>query len=244
VTTVLVCELDPTMRSQIAGVVDAAGHQIVAETDDVNEAIASIERLRPDIVVVDVSLRFSPGRALISTAATCGCQPILFSDYVEPEFRRSARGSPIIVVRPDLLGLAYALRRAAAAIDTPHQRRRVARPTPPGDDFFDALAGASPGDAIIILRPRPPAEHELAIVGDFVQRSVAACDRVAVGTDAVGAFLSGGGEEGIEAVLRRVRGNAGRDLSDWEIRSSVVTEGDPPAIAARVEELLPDATDH
>ncbi len=238
-TTVVVCEADPAFRSQIVEVVEAGGHELVAETADVEEAIGHIERLRPGIAILDVSLLHSSGRAVVSTAATCGCRAIIFSDFVEPDLRRAARGDPIAVVKPDLLGLAYAVRRAAAAIDTTHQRRRAARRSPAGEDFFDALAMASPGDAIVVLRPLRQAEHELSIVGDFVRRSVATCDRVAVGTEAVGILLSGGGADGIQAVLRRVRGNAGRDLSDWQIRSSVVAEGDVPALARRVEELLP-----
>lgn len=110
--SILICEDDPVVRSTIAALIVDAGHEVAGEVDDGREAIALLERLKPDIVIVDLSLRYGAGHQIVTEAASRGCQPIIFSSYVRPETLRAAPGAPFAVEKPDFEGLLAAVARA------------------------------------------------------------------------------------------------------------------------------------
>jgi DNA-binding NarL/FixJ family response regulator len=225
----VIFDTDAEVRAAVAALLDDGGHSVIGQAESSEAAVDLIDRERPDIAIVDVTTRFSTGRAVLSEAALCGCRAIVYSTYIEPGSLHEVRGAPIGVMKPDLVALAHAIERAVAGLEgTPTQRRRASRPGLSGDDFFEALAAADVGDAIIVLEPMHRAPRELEIVGEFAERTVAGGDRVVIGDGAIGILLSAGGSDGVVAVLRRLKGNSGRQLDDWHVRSAVISEGERP----------------
>jgi DNA-binding NarL/FixJ family response regulator len=229
---VLICDHDPSIRTAVRDLAADHGHEVVGETADTFEVVELIERIRPDVAVVDVSLRYASGREVLSTAASCGCHAIIYSSYVDHDVLMRARGMPSAVIKPGLAALAEAIDRAASGLDAATQRRHADRHSLPGDDFFDALDAAQPGDAIVVIERHVPNDRELAILGSFAERTVAGSDRVAIGSHAIGILLAGSGPDGVEAVLGRLWGNSGRDPEQWDVRAAVIGT-DPPAAAYR-----------
>lgn len=72
-TRVLVVDDHPVFRRGLAGLLDVAGFEVVAEAASGSEAIALTERLLPDLVVMDLGLPDLSG--VDGTAAITGAHP-------------------------------------------------------------------------------------------------------------------------------------------------------------------------
>ena len=66
VTRILIVDDHPMVRERVAEVINREGDlEVCGEAEDRHEALASIERLRPDLAIVDLTLKNSHGLELI-----------------------------------------------------------------------------------------------------------------------------------------------------------------------------------
>jgi DNA-binding NarL/FixJ family response regulator len=96
VRTVLLVDDHPSFRSAARALLQAAGYEVVGEAEDGASAIEAAERLRPNVVLLDVRLPdldgFEVGRRLAA-----GEQPpiiVLTSSHAVSSFRRRLDANP------------------------------------------------------------------------------------------------------------------------------------------------------
>jgi len=104
---VLVVDDATFVRKSIASVLEAAGHEVVAETGDGKEAVDAYKRHRPDVVVMDVLMpvmdgiaatreivEMDPGSRVVICSAAAERQTVLDAmaagalDYIAKPFDR------------------------------------------------------------------------------------------------------------------------------------------------------------
>ncbi|MEM8904544.1 MAG: response regulator transcription factor, partial [Actinomycetota bacterium] len=72
-TRVVVVDDQPMMRAAFRTILEAAGHEVVGEAGDGDEALAVVDEHAPEVVLMDVRM---PGRdGLSATAAIVGRRP-------------------------------------------------------------------------------------------------------------------------------------------------------------------------
>lgn len=204
--TVVVCDDDPLVRSVVSALVEDHDGQVVAEAFSAWQAIEQVERLHPDVVVLDLSLRGGTGLDVVDRLRRSAEPPyvIVFSAYDVP---MGLGGDFVDVVRkPDFDRL---VERLTSGARRQTERRRATRevPGPPGrvddvNDFFKVLAAAQPGDQLARFCADAPVLDEVA---GAVRRSVRSQDRVLRRSGDVLAILIGGGEGATAALLERLR---------------------------------------
>jgi len=59
--TVLVVDDDPSVRSILRSIIENRGNEVIGEAADGEQAIEASERLRPDLVLLDVSMPVKSG---------------------------------------------------------------------------------------------------------------------------------------------------------------------------------------
>jgi DNA-binding NarL/FixJ family response regulator len=97
---VLLVEDHPMFRERLASIISKRGDMAVCgETDNVNDAIALAEKMRPNIAIVDISLRGSNGLDFLKDVKARGIDlPVLVLSmhdeaiYAERVLRAGARG--------------------------------------------------------------------------------------------------------------------------------------------------------
>ena len=212
---IAVCDDDTLMREMVEALVRATGHEVMGIADTTPDAVGLIEAGRPDAVVFDLSMGYNTDFDVIDAAIGVGARAIVFSHNADAGILGQYSVAPAVVVKPDLEGLEQVLVRlaqdeVAGGVTERERRRRPARdpegpaPTGPSDAqaFFEAVNGALAGDAMVSLDVPMSAEA----VADEVGHHLRASDRVLVMLPrAVRVFLPGGGEEGVAAVLDRIR---------------------------------------
>lgn len=77
-TKVLICDNEAPLRALVCATLDPAGYQL-AEAADGDEALALSERLRPDLIVLDMMM---PGRSGLEVLAALRSNPELAATKV------------------------------------------------------------------------------------------------------------------------------------------------------------------
>lgn len=100
---VLVAEDEALIRLDLAEMLDEAGHEVVGQAADGEQAVALARELRPDIVVMDVKMPVMDGISAAEVLGTEGIAPVVmltaFSDRTLVERARDA-GVMAYVVKP------------------------------------------------------------------------------------------------------------------------------------------------
>ena len=229
----IVCDDDPLVRSVVSTVVEEQGLTVVGEAEDEIGALELLERVEPDIAVIDLALKFSSGLEVVRIAWERGCRVVIFSSYITPEQLHAAPGGPVAVEKPHFDQLAVALDHVANSVTAQeHDRRTRDRAEHQhAPSFAEAVAEADPGDAIVILEPEPDEVRQLDVVGLTAARTTAAQDRCEITSRNLRLLLVCAGAGGAQVVIDRIEATSGVDLSTWSKRIAVVTE-DLPGVEA------------
>jgi CheY-like chemotaxis protein len=226
---VLICDDDALLRQVVRSVVESAGHEVIAETDNAVGAIDLLHRFSPDVIVLDLALASGLGDSVIAEAkaARAACRVIVFSAYAtEPDALLKA-GAAVVIEKPRFDDLEATLR--AWGDLTPGERRQhrpdreagapiVRSPSglEEGRDFYTALAASKREDALLMFRledfdsiTRISGEvigmDWILLLARVVRAAIRENDRLAcLDGRRVHALLLGGSGVGREAVLRRV----------------------------------------
>lgn len=78
-------------RECLARALSAAGHSVVAEASDGDGAVAAVQRCRPDVAVVDVSMPGCDGIAATRRIASFGVPVIVLTMHADADVRERAR---------------------------------------------------------------------------------------------------------------------------------------------------------
>ncbi len=236
---IVVCDDDVLLREMVESLVRTTGHEVLGAADTTAAAVGLIESGRPDAVVVDLSLGWNTDFDVIGAAIAVGARPIVFTHNADAELLSRYPVRPAVVEKPDLAALEDLLLRLGR--DAQHhaveQDRRVRPvraaegPAPTGisdaEAFFVAVNGAREGDALVSLEVPVGAEA----FADDVGRRLRDTDRVLVmAPRAVRIFLPGGGEEGLQSVLARIRAIPSVP-SDCQVAFVMVRDGEHGADA-------------
>jgi len=214
----VVCDDDPLLRCVLTRVIGPIGYEVCAEAESPDEAMAVIDDLDADVVVLDLALRGGRGEALLERIVQSrpGARVVVFSANVEDHDVLLAAGATAVVEKPDFPALEVVLGDLANGGPLRHDLRRpVARPVPalgpptalsigglePWMSFRAAAAELMSGDAVLALDlvPSPHdqaawdhvlrADHRLALA-----RTVASVrredDRVSLSPDGVPLVLA------------------------------------------------------
>jgi DNA-binding NarL/FixJ family response regulator len=73
--TVLIVDDHPSFRATARAILEADGFEVVGEAEDGTSALEAVQRLRPDVVLLDVQLPDMDGFAVASSFATNGYLP-------------------------------------------------------------------------------------------------------------------------------------------------------------------------
>ena len=207
---VVVCDDDPTVRGVVGDLVEELGGEVLAETDSAIETTTLLARFRPDVVVLDLTLRHGSGVDVLGSVARLPDPPhvVVFTAYDD---LAPVPGNGVDVVhKPDFEGLARCLASVGERREEGRtERRRPARVVPGAtragvDDaptFYRHLNDALPGDALVSL-PVDAAEAERVV--EVARRTVRAQDRVLLRSGDVLLLLIGAGDGGVEALRGRL----------------------------------------
>ena len=239
----VVCDDDELVRSVIATIVEDQGLTLVGEAEDEYGALELLELAEPDIAIIDLALKFSSGLEVVRTAWEAGCRVVIFSSFVTPEQLNAAPGGPVAVEKPHFDRLGVALEQVANSVTAQaHDRRAVDRAGHQlAPSFAQAVSEAQPGDAIVILEPRPEDARQLDVVGLTAARTTAAQDRHEITSRQLRLLLVCAGEGGARVVIDRIAATAGVDLSSWSQRIAVVS-GTLPGTEAYEQVRTPTAS--
>ena len=236
---IVVCDDDVFMREMVESLVRTTGHDVLGVADTTAAAVGLIETGRPDAVIVDLSLGYNTDFDVIAAAGDVGARAIVFTQNADVELLGHYAVAPAVIPKPDLVALEELLLRLGR--DQQHlaveqdRRARPARtpdgPMPTGTNdaqaFYEAVNGAIEGDALVSLDAPTGAEA----VADEVARRLREGDRVLITPPrAVRVFLPGSGEEGLEAVLARIR-SLPVVTDECQVASIIVRDGEHGADA-------------
>jgi CheY-like chemotaxis protein len=214
----VVCDDDPLLRCVLTRVIGPIGYEVCAEAESPSEALEVIDRVRADVVVLDLALRGGRGEDLLRTIGERRpeAKVVVFSAQVGDHDELLAAGAAAVVEKPDFPALEVVLGDLANGGPLRDDLRRpVGRPVPaldppaalsigglePWSSFCAAAAGLMSGDAVLALDlvPSPHdqtswdhvlrTDHRLALA-----RSVAsvrrAQDRVSLSPDGIPLVLA------------------------------------------------------
>lgn len=224
---VLVCDDDPMIRYAVAAVIRQLDGEVVAETDQPNEATAMIERYSPDVVVLDLGLNHGTGVDVLDQLEGTDQRPevVVFTAFDGTTGLEDRCAG--VVHKPDFDALERRL--VAAEHKQTGDRRRKARKVPKSGaaiddshDFYRMLADAMPGDTLATVAGGVDA---VATV-EAVRRCVRDHDRVLLRGGNVLALLIGGGPTAVAALHGRLVSDG--IAADVEVRG-VVVDDDPTA---------------
>ena len=69
---VLVAEDETIIRMDLCALIERAGHEVVGQARDGSEAVGLAERVRPDLVVMDVKMPHLDGIEAHAASSRCG----------------------------------------------------------------------------------------------------------------------------------------------------------------------------
>ena len=70
---VLIVDDHAAFRASARALLEAEGFDVVGEAADGEQAVREVERLRPDVVLLDIQLRGADGFAVADRLASAGC---------------------------------------------------------------------------------------------------------------------------------------------------------------------------
>jgi len=165
----VVCDDDVTLRSVVTRLAEAVGHNVIAETDNAEDAVQLIMRFGAEALVLDMSLPYGSGVRAVEELRDYGipCQIIVFTAYADesPDLHSAVRA---IVDKPDFEALERVLVELAHGIprtEVQGEQRKPARArphvpplasrTPSGLEeptaFAEVIDALEPGDGILIV---------------------------------------------------------------------------------------------
>lgn len=184
--TAVVCDSDSVLRSSVSGLCEAAGLQVVAETDRGGDALELVRRFAVDVVVIDLSLGDGSGEHWLQAIRDDPLPPsvVVFTAYAHDAAHLVRLGARAVVEKPDLEGPARVLQQvrveasASMSAATTEDRRSHSRPVDPlptlwaspsgicsAGDLARSLDGTIEGDAVLAVAVLGT-EHLAATVGD------------------------------------------------------------------------------
>jgi len=98
-TSVLLADDDVRFRSIVRSLLESDGYQVVAEAGDAHETIAEAERVRPDVVVVDLVMEGARGLSAV--------EELLALDPHRPVIVISSLFDPLLEIEVGRLGAWY-----------------------------------------------------------------------------------------------------------------------------------------
>jgi DNA-binding NarL/FixJ family response regulator len=112
VTTVLIVDDHPTFRATATALLEEEGYEVIGEAADGASAIAAVERLHPDVVLLDVQLPDIDGFRVAErlTADGAGVRVVLVSSRDPSDFGPLVRksGASGFIPKAELSGSAIA----------------------------------------------------------------------------------------------------------------------------------------
>lgn len=257
----VVCDDDPLLRCVLTRVIGPIGYEVCAEAEGPAEAIDVIDRVRADVVVLDLALRDGRGEDLLRrlVAERPDTKVVVFSSHIGDHDALLAAGAVAVVEKPDFPALEVVLGDLAhgGSLRT-DLRRPIARPVPalepptalslsglePWSSFRKAADGLLSGDAVLALDLIPSVadagswDHVLRTDHRIALARCAASvrrdqDRVSLSPDGVPLLLAVASHpEAPEAVFARVQGLWLRELD----------RGTPVGVYGHVRKGMPAGT--
>lgn len=170
----VVCDDDPLLRCVLTRVIGPIGYEVCAEAESPAEAVAVIDRVHADVVVLDLALRDGRGEDLLHhlVAERPDTKVVVFSAHVEDHEALLRAGASAVVEKPDFPALEVVLGDLAHGGSLRQDLRRpVSRPVPalpppvalslsglePWSSFRAAAQGMLSGDAVLAVDLAPSA---------------------------------------------------------------------------------------
>lgn len=257
----VVCDDDPLLRCVLTRVIGPIGYEVTAEAESPGDALDVIDRVRADVVVLDLALRDGRGEELLHDILERhpDTRVVVFSAHVEDHDGLLAAGAAAVVEKPDFPALEVVLGDLAEGGPLRTDLRRpLARPISaleppsalsigglePWASFRAAAAGLLSGDAVLALdlvpSPHDEANWDHVLRGDHrlaLARTVATVrrteDRVSLSPDGVPLALAVAGHtEAPEVLFRRT----------CEIWRREVDRGTPVGVYGYVRKGMPGQT--
>lgn len=257
----VVCDDDPLLRCVLTRVIGPIGYEVCAEAESPAEALAVIDRVHADVVVLDLALRDGRGEDLLHQLVSerPDTKVVVFSAHVGDHDALLTAGAVAVVEKPDFPALEIVLGDLVhGGVLRQDLRRPVARAVPaldppaslslsglePWSSFRKAAEGLLSGDAVLALDIVPSAtdagnwDHVLRTDHRVALARCAASvrrdqDRVSLSPDGVPLLLAVASHpEAPEAVFSRVEA----------IWSREVDRGKPVGVYGHVRKGMPAGT--
>lgn len=100
---IIVAEDEPLIRFDIKETLEEEGHQVVGEASDGKEALALVEHLKPDLVILDVKMPKVDGLTVATEIAERKSAPVLIlTAYSQKDFLKKAADAGVLayLVKP------------------------------------------------------------------------------------------------------------------------------------------------
>lgn len=167
--TAVVCDDDKVTRATVSALCEAAGLEVVAETDSGHDAVELVRRFGVDVVVLDLSLPDGSAESALSALTGDGLDAtvVVFTAFDESATRLVRMGAREVVVKPDFDRLATVLAEVVTAGEralSQDDRRRASRSVESAPTLWRSPAGLSahhdlahslltmePGDAVLAV---------------------------------------------------------------------------------------------
>lgn len=235
---VAIVDEDSLLREMVESLVARLGHNLVGIADTTVDGVGLVSAAKPEVVIFDMALGFNTDFDVIDAALAAGSRTIVFSHTADDAILGQYARRPVVVEKPDLVGLEETLKRfevvrdehEVAVVDTERRQRptRAAAGEPStgvvdAQAFYAALNAAQEGDALVSIETSADGTR----VGEDIRAILRGTDRLLASSSAVRVFLVGGDEEGITSFLGRV-GAAAVVPDGAQVRSIVVRAGEDP----------------
>lgn len=173
--TAVVCDDDGVLRTAVTSICEAAGLQVLAETDAGSAAVELVRRFDVDVVVLDRSLPDVSGEHVIQSlkAELNSPEIVVFSAYASEPAHLLALGAFDVVEKPDferlevvLAQLVTSLDRAAehAAEHAGEERRAMRRKVSPVANAIGTGADIASSDALLLTAEQTTAGDSVLVV--------------------------------------------------------------------------------
>jgi CheY-like chemotaxis protein len=242
---VLLCDDDAHLRVVLRGIMRDRGHEVVGEAETAGDSKGLVTTAKPDLVLIDLSLRQGSATEVGRMAAAHGCHVIVFSAFLDSISETDFADA--VIAKPDFHALEAAIDALSLRTSSgdqwdrgqPDRRRASASgrelpysPIDPTDTFYQALDGAVPGDTLVLIDvPSGTADAEaLAVVARGVIRPH---DHLMLRGAQVALLLVASTPDAATAVTTRLTAaTADTDYgAGWTWRSHVLTADESPAEA-------------
>ena len=115
---ILIADDEPLIRVDLKELLEEIGHQVVAETGDGKEALALLNTVRPDLVILDIKM---PGMSGIEVARRIAHEypVIILTAFSERSLIEQAKDAGVMAYITKPFRLRELLARVAAALALP-----------------------------------------------------------------------------------------------------------------------------